>query len=65
MSNFSIELNYNDGRQMVNIGDHEDVDISGGRVYFSYRFNWTKRLQDGHDVPQPGYGHGNFLSLLF
>ena len=57
MDKFSIELDYNDGKQTIQIADHEEVSVSGGTVFFGYRFNYsvassTKQVN--------GWGHGNF-----
>ena len=59
MENFVIDLDYNDGKQKIEI-DHEEVLVQGGTVFFGYKFNYS--------VTSPtrsvkGYAHGNTFSI--
>jgi hypothetical protein len=42
LDNVTIGLAYNDGKQSTEIPKADFVKVSGGRIEFSYRFNYTK-----------------------
>ncbi len=48
---------YNDGKQIVEIPKNDVVKISGGRIEFTYRFNYTKT--ENRNV-LTGYGYGRY-----
>ena len=41
MSNFILELDYNDGKQKIEVGDHEEVTVTNGTIFFGYKFNYS------------------------
>lgn len=59
MDDFVIELDYNDGKQVIEIADHEEVSVSGGTIFFGYRFNFTVVGPTKH---VQGSGHGSVYS---
>lgn len=59
MDNFVVELDYNDGKQNISIADQEEVSVSGGTVFFGYRFNYSVVSSTRH---VNGYGHGSVYS---
>ena len=42
LDNVTIGMAYNDARQIVEIPKNDVTRISGGRIEFTYRFNYTK-----------------------
>ena len=55
MENFVIEMDYNDGRQSIEVADHEEVTGTNGTVFFGYRFNYSVTSSTRN---VNGYGHG-------
>ena len=56
LDNVTIGLAYNDGKQTTEIPKTDFVKISGGRIEFSYRFNYTK-IENRNNLT--GYGYGS------
>ena len=46
---------YNPSKQETNIPKNDFVNVSGGRIEFTYRFNYTKK-ENGGLVLGSGYG---------
>lgn len=59
MENFTIELNYNDGKQKIEIGDYEEVTVTNGTVFFGYRFNYSVSSKNRS---VNGWAHGSVYS---
>jgi hypothetical protein len=55
MDNVTIGTAYNDAKQTTDIPKADFVKISGGRIEFTYRFNYTK-IEDRNNIT--GYGYG-------
>lgn len=56
MDNITIAAVYNDARQNISIPKTDTVQVTGGRIEFTYRFNYT-RIQNRNNIT--GYGYGN------
>lgn len=55
LDNVTIGTAYNDAKQTVSIPKADNVLVTGGRVEFTYRFNYTK-VENRNNVT--GYGYG-------
>jgi hypothetical protein len=42
LDNITIGTAYNDAKQIIEIHKDDKVKVSGGRIKFTYRFNYTK-----------------------
>lgn len=58
MSDFILDLDYNDGKQKIEIGDHEEVTVTNGTVFFGYKFNYTV---SNSNRSVSGWAHGTFF----
>lgn len=61
MSDFILDLDYNDGKQKIEIGDHEEVTVTNGTVFFGYKFNYTV---SNSNRSVSGWAHGTFFLTL-
>lgn len=61
IDNFVLELNYNDGKQKIEIGDYEDVTVTNGTVFFGYKFNYSVSSKTRN---VNGWAHGKSLINL-
>lgn len=59
LDNVTIGTAYNDGKQTTEIPRNDLTKISGGRIEFTYRFNYTK-IENRNNIT--GYGYGTSLS---
>ena len=55
LANVSIDVLYNDARQETNIPKNDEAEVVGGRVEFTYNFNYS-RIGGGSSAS--GYGYG-------
>lgn len=53
LSNITVELDYLDAKQKIEVVESDEVEVSGGMFDFLFNFNFTKG-------PISGYGHGNY-----
>lgn len=56
IDNFTLELDYNDGKQKIEIGDYEEVTVTNGTVFIGYRFNYSVSSKSRS---VNGWAHGN------
>lgn len=59
LDNVTIGTAYNDAKQTVSIPKADNVLVTGGRIEFTYRFNYTK-TENRNNVT--GYGYGTSAS---
>lgn len=57
LDNVTIGTAYNDAKQVVNIPKADNVMVTGGRVEFTYKFNYTK-IENRNNIT--GYGYGTY-----
>lgn len=57
MDNFVIELDYNDGKQKIEIADNEEVIVTNGTIFIGYKFNYSV-FSKNRSVN--GWAHGIF-----
>ena len=55
LSNITIGTAYNDGKQNTTVPKVDIVQVTGGRVEFTYRFNYTK-IENRNNIT--GYAYG-------
>jgi hypothetical protein len=60
IDNVTIGMAYNDAKQTIDIPKTDSAKVSGGRIEFTYRFNYTK-IENRNNIT--GYGYGTFLSI--
>lgn len=58
LDNVTIGTAYNDAKQTTEIPRNELTKVTGGRIEFTYRFNYTK-IENRNNVT--GYGYGTPL----
>ncbi len=56
IDNFALELEYNDGKQKIEIGDYEAVTVTNGTIFFGYKFNYSV---SSRSRSVNGWVHGN------
>lgn len=59
MDNFVIELDYNDGKQKIEIADNEEVIVTNGTIFIGYKFNYSV-FSKNRSVN--GWAHGSVYS---
>lgn len=59
LSNITVGIAYNDAKQASKKARADVVQISGGKVEFTYRFNYTK-IENRNNIT--GYGYGSVFS---
>lgn len=59
LSNITIGTAYNDGKQNTTVPKVDIVQVTGGRIEFTYRFNYTK-IENRNNIT--GYAYGSVLS---
>ncbi len=61
LDNITIGTAYNDAKQIIEIPKADNVKVSGGRIEFTYRFNYTK-IENRNNLT--GYGYGKLWDSL-
>jgi hypothetical protein len=60
LTNIVIGTDYNDGKQNVTIPAKELVTVTGGRIEFTYKFNYTK-IENRNNFTGYAYGKKNAI----
>lgn len=60
LSNITVGIAYNDAKQASKKARADVVQISGGKVEFTYRFNYTK-IENRNNIT--GYGYGKYYLI--